>query len=95
MLPLADRTSGWSNDIDLLKTFALAFEGPLPFPVLIVHGTIDENVPLAHATGLAARLEAAGTEVESLTIEGAGHALFITHADVFGQAVARFVDGNR
>ncbi len=95
MLPLAERTAGWSNDVDQIKVFASALDGPLPFPVLIVHGTIDENVPLAHATGLAERLEVAGTEVESLTIEGAGHALFITHADVFGQAVARFVAGHR
>ena len=44
-----------------------------PRPVLIIHGTADDQVPLKNAEHL---LEAAGEGAESWIIEGAGHAVY-------------------
>ena len=42
-------------------------------PVLIIHGTNDEHVPISHAYKLLATLEAAGKQVESKFAENLPH----------------------
>ena len=42
-------------------------------PFFLAHGTADRFVPPAQSDALAAALEAAGTDVELLLIEGADH----------------------
>ena len=44
-------------------------------PTLMVHGTIDTDVPYVCAKRLAAALESAGVKYELVTVEDAGHGL--------------------
>jgi dipeptidyl aminopeptidase/acylaminoacyl peptidase len=44
-------------------------------PVLILHGTADEDVPVAHAHLLAQAIEKAGGEYDLKIFENAGHGL--------------------
>jgi len=63
-------------------------------PFLIVHGTIDNLVPVAQARALAERLRAVGTEVAYVELRGAPHAFDIFHsewADASVEGVARWL----
>jgi acetyl esterase/lipase len=51
----------------------LTYAGEHAPPFFLAHGTADRFVPPAQSTTLAAALEAAGTDVELLLIEGADH----------------------
>ncbi|MFF1253846.1 alpha/beta hydrolase fold domain-containing protein [Pseudarthrobacter sp. NPDC058329] len=51
----------------------LTYAGPHAPPFFLAHGTADRFVPPAQSATLAAALEAAGTDVELLLIEGADH----------------------
>jgi acetyl esterase/lipase len=51
----------------------LTYTGEHAPPFFLAHGTADRFVPAAQSTTLAAALEAAGTDVELLLIEGADH----------------------
>jgi acetyl esterase/lipase len=51
----------------------LSYVGGQAPPFFLAHGTADRFVPAAQSTTLAAALEAAGTDVELLLIEGADH----------------------
>lgn len=51
----------------------LTYAGNHAPPFFLAHGTADRFVPPAQSTTLAAALEAAGTDVELLLIEGADH----------------------
>ncbi|VXB82569.1 Esterase/lipase [Arthrobacter sp. 9AX] len=51
----------------------LTYAGNPAPPFFLAHGTADRFVPPAQSTSLAAALEAAGTDVELLLIEGADH----------------------
>lgn len=44
--------------------------GDLPFPTLLIHGTEDGTVPVAHSRRIA---EAGGESIETWFVEGAGH----------------------
>ncbi|MEV0566577.1 alpha/beta hydrolase [Dactylosporangium sp. NPDC050588] len=46
---------------------------PAAPPFLLVHGTDDETVPFAEATGFAEALRAQGVRCDVLPVEGAGH----------------------
>jgi acetyl esterase/lipase len=46
---------------------------PLGVPVLLVHGTADDRVPVAQSRRFAARARAAGDECRLLELPGAGH----------------------
>jgi len=45
-------------------------------PMLVVHGTRDTTVPIAHGDNLVAALEKAGTDVTYIKVDGAGHGVF-------------------
>jgi dipeptidyl aminopeptidase/acylaminoacyl peptidase len=47
--------------------------GEIRVPVLLLHGTDDDNVPLAQSEALAAALRGAGAAVEQHVYEGEGH----------------------
>lgn len=42
-------------------------------PLLLVHGIVDDTVPVDHAHWMAAALQQAGAQVESLLLEGIAH----------------------
>jgi acetyl esterase/lipase len=48
----------------------------MPNPVLLVHGTVDDLVPIGHAARLAAMRTELGLPVETVVIEGARHGFF-------------------
>ena len=71
----------------------VAFRGPthlpaIQVPVLFVHGTTDEVVPVAHARRLHASAPAGMAEL--VLVEGAGHDALLTHAEA-GERIAAFL----
>src|SRR5262245_31027837 len=54
---------------------------PEAAPTLIIHGTEDKYVAYEQAVWMRDRLQAAGVEVELLTLEGAGHGFKGADAD--------------
>lgn len=60
-------------------------------PVLIIHGTADQMVPVAHARALETQRRSAGLPVEALYIDGAPHGFFnaAKHAAAAETAVDR------
>jgi len=61
----------WARELREIRPIALAGKVP-PRPMLLVHGTDDDDVPVAEARGLA---DAAGGGAELRTVSGAGHRL--------------------
>lgn len=61
----------WARELREIRPLSLVGKVP-PRPVLIVHGSEDDVVPLVDARALA---DAAGNEVELRVITGAGHRL--------------------
>ena len=66
-----------------------------PVPLLLVHGTGDEMVPLGHAERLAGMRRSEGLPVETVILDGAPHAFFNTqelqpYADAALSAMVRF-----
>ena len=61
----------WTRELREIRPVLLATKIP-PRPLLIVHGTEDDVVPIAEARALA---DAAGGQAELRTITGAGHRL--------------------
>jgi len=57
-------------------------------PALVIHGTADIAIPVPRAEALAAGLRA-----ELVLVEGAGHAVNLTHAVQTNAAIARFLRG--
>jgi len=53
-------------------------------PLLLVHGTADQTVPITHAEAMAVRAEATGAAVEVVRVEGGGHGVIadttVSHA---------------
>lgn len=75
--------------LDILKTSDLREAlARVRIPVLLINGVRDTLVPLAAAQAMAARFPAARVE----RIEGAGHAPFLSHADVFTTALREFLN---
>jgi pimeloyl-ACP methyl ester carboxylesterase len=60
----------------------------IKIPVLFVHGTMDEVVPVAHAKRLHASAPAGRAEL--ILVEGAGHDALLTHAEA-GERIAAFL----
>lgn len=82
-----------------LKGFA-SFHGGLETPAgqdyakakgeyLIMHGSADTAIPLAHFAGLAAELEAAGLKHEMVTYGGAPHAFTVFGSDRYREDADR------
>lgn len=66
-----DNVAEWTRDLTEIRPVALIGKIP-PRPVLLVHGTEDDEVPLVDARALA---DAAEGEVELRVLTGAGHRL--------------------
>jgi alpha-beta hydrolase superfamily lysophospholipase len=75
--------TGWIGEFQAISTEAAMPQ--VKVPVLVVHGTADDVVPVAHADRIVAR----ASNAQSLIIEGAGHRL--RHVPEAIDAVARFV----
>jgi acetyl esterase/lipase len=56
-----------------------SIDGPAP-PFLVVHGSIDNLVPVEQARRFVARLREAGTDVTYVELEGAPHAFDVFHS---------------
>lgn len=61
-------------------------------PVLLIHGTEDDQVPYEWSEDLATRLRAAGKDVYVLTFEGEGHTLYGEAFDTFLARTVSFFD---
>jgi dipeptidyl aminopeptidase/acylaminoacyl peptidase len=64
-------------------------------PVLIIHGTEDERVPISHADKYYNALKRNGTPVEYLKLEGANHffgTIFYHHYMEMFPTMVRFLD---
>ncbi len=60
-------------------------------PFLLVHGTKDTTVPYSQGESFAAALRKAGnTDVTLITVEGAGHGVFVQHANETQPAMEKF-----
>ena len=67
---------------------AVAWNGRIDVPVLVVHGAEDRILPY-QAT--AARLPALLDDIELVTIEGGPHNIAWTHADEVNTALLEFI----
>ena len=56
-------------------------------PLLILHGTVDDLIPLRHSEEFVERLRQAGARPELIKVEGAGHG-FLTEARFHDDAVS-------
>jgi len=63
-------------------------------PVLVVHGTLDPKTTLEGARHHIAALEAGGTGVTLVTVEGAPHASWYFAPDCLYDAMEDFIDGD-
>jgi pimeloyl-ACP methyl ester carboxylesterase len=59
----------------------------LKLPTLVIHGTRDSVLP--HSAGV--EMAEAIPEAQFVSVEGAGHGLFFTHAETVNAAVAEFL----
>jgi len=84
---MMQRMPGTRNDIRFSRQ---PFDYPLEqisAPALVIHGTDDQLVPVAHARNLAARLPNA----DLLVVEAAPHAALFTHLDQIQGRVQNFL----
>jgi pimeloyl-[acyl-carrier protein] methyl ester esterase len=58
-------------------------------PTLIIHGERDQLVPVGAARFMATQMKQARLEI----IPSAGHAPFLTHADLFVEKLKDFIHG--
>lgn len=63
--------------------------GEIECPVLVIHGTADQAIPLAHGAAVAAAVPDGRGVVE---VDGAAHAPNMSHPDVVNPALAEFLD---
>ena len=61
--------------------------GEITAPALILHGTADAEVPFSEAK----RLQAGLPRATLVPLAGGGHAIMLTHAEPYGQAIIRFL----
>jgi fermentation-respiration switch protein FrsA (DUF1100 family) len=79
LMPLADGFNKLKTGIGFRSMSPLKTLSDITAPVLIIHGTTDRYVPIAHAEQLYQTLETLGNvPVTFLPVEGAGHAKSIT-----------------
>jgi dipeptidyl aminopeptidase/acylaminoacyl peptidase len=67
-------------------------------PVLLIHGTEDDRVPINHSERMAQKLQALGRPVETMWVPGEGHGLttparFVAVADRMEHFLARYLGG--
>ena len=87
---LAERLPGTENDIlQSRRPFAYPLER-VSAPLLVVHGTADEAVPVAQARALAARVP----QAELLLLEGGRHTSLFTHLYEIRERTIPFLDAH-
>lgn len=84
--PVSHRIKGWQNDIQQFEQLALP-SAEIRVPTLIVHGTKDVNVPIAHSEDLAGRVPGAQLYV----VEGGDHMMPLTHREEVNGAIDDFL----
>lgn len=87
MVPYATREAGLWNDATQDKQIRDWPLRDIRCPTLIVHGTADDMVPLAHAETAAAQIPGA----KLVRLDGADHFAFITRRKEIDAAVAGFL----
>ena len=85
--PMSSRLAGWRNDSEQFMRLSLPIS-QVTAPTLILNGTADEEVPYESAQRLAAEISGARLH----TVEGANHALPITHKDELNAVINNFLD---
>lgn len=87
--PVSRRNTGWQNDIQQFEQFSLSAE-EITVPTLIIHGTDDVNVHLAHSENLAKRI--AGAQL--FVVEGADHMMPLTHREEVDKTIDEFLQNH-
>jgi pimeloyl-ACP methyl ester carboxylesterase len=79
-------------DAALLKAIRSIRPGPwwekITAPILAIHGTADKISPIENARATKGR---AGSRIELLEVEGAGHVLFSEHAERIATSIVPFL----
>jgi pimeloyl-ACP methyl ester carboxylesterase len=86
-LPEELRGAGRRNDIEQFERLPDAPPSGIRTPALIVHGTADRVVPIAHAEAAAGAIPGA----ELLRVEGGGHSFVFDRDDRATSAIAAFL----
>jgi pimeloyl-ACP methyl ester carboxylesterase len=84
--PVSSRLTGWRNDSEQFMKFSLPVR-QIKAPTLILNGTADEAASYENAERLAAEIPGA----RLYTVEGANHAMLITHKDELDAAIDEFL----
>jgi pimeloyl-ACP methyl ester carboxylesterase len=84
--PISRRLTGWRNDSEQFMTMSLPI-GQVEAPTLVLNGTEDEAAIYANAARLAAEIPGA----RLYTVEGANHAMLLTHKDELNDAINEFL----
>jgi acetyl esterase/lipase len=74
------------------KASPITYAGKASAPMLLLHGTKDNVVPIAQAQRLGAKLRAAGANVEVVPVQDAKHSLIGTYATRAEAAMLDFFD---
>ena len=82
------RRDGFLNDMSQFEDLEVTDLAAIRCPTRVVHGTADQNVPLAMGELVATRIPGA----EIIRIDGADHFMTISHAEEVLAAVFGFVD---
>jgi pimeloyl-ACP methyl ester carboxylesterase len=86
---LSERIPGTMNDAGLCRTLVSPPFADLRVPVLVLHGTDDDVVPLIHGKAVAQAAPQARME----PLSGGGHTAIFSHLDAVRSAMRAFVDG--
>lgn len=84
--PISLRLAGWRNDSEQFMRLALPIR-KVTAPTLILSGTADEEAPYEDAERLAAAIP--GSRL--YTVEGANHAMLLTHKDELNAVINEFL----
>ena len=84
--PPSLRAQGVANDAEQFSALDLPLD-EIHVPTLIIHGTADTNVPIAHAQALAERVPQAQMHL----IENADHMMPFSHREEVQRAIAVFL----
>lgn len=84
--PISARLTGWRNDSEQFMRFSLPIR-QVQAPTLILNGTADEAAAYEDAEKLAAEIPGA----QLYTVEGANHAMLITHKDELNAVINEFL----
>lgn len=84
--PVSQRLAGWRNDSEQFMQLSLPVQ-QITAPTLILNGTEDEAVSYASAVELTALIPGA----RLYTVEGANHAMLLSHKDALNAEINAFL----